>query len=202
MTDETRRVDDAPISRHEFEQRISEVPPLVDPTINVLQLVAAAITRQDDLREAESEHREALSAMRDKYEQLLREAESRRIDASALAEGRRIDSLLAASKSDVSLASSRAELTASALAERVDTSAKTLATSVETTAKALATTFDVTTKALMDRIVPLEQARYEQAGGKEQRGESRQSNQWTFQQAVTIISIGLGGLYFILNSMP
>lgn len=91
-------------------------------------------------------------------------AEAKRIDAMMIAEAKRIDALLTAAASAVSLASSRAELTAQALAERVDTSAKALAAQVELTAKAAAIAVEATAKALGERIVPLEQSRYEQAG--------------------------------------
>lgn len=184
-----------------------------DPTTNVLTLVAAAMQRQDDLREAESRRRDSLAEQRDHFaheirildneaQKALAQAESRRIDAVTIAESRRIDALLAAQQSAVALATTRAELTAGALAERVDTSAKTLAASVDTTAKALAQTFDVTVKALAERIVPLEQARYEQAGSKETRGESRAFTQWTFERVLTLVGFGLGALYFILQSRP
>ena len=91
-------------------------------------------------------------------------AEAKRIDAMMIAEAKRIDALLTAAASAVSLASSRAEITAAALAERVDTSAKALAAQVELTAKAAAVAVEATAKALGERIAPLEQSRYEQAG--------------------------------------
>jgi hypothetical protein len=91
-------------------------PPPIDPTANVLSLVAAAIKRQDDLRE-----------QAEKYRDKLAEAESRRVDANALAESRRIDALLQDARNAVALATARAEGTATALAERVDAAAKALA---------------------------------------------------------------------------
>lgn len=53
----------------------------IDPTANVLQLVEAAIIRQDDLREADSRHAHELNELRASYQQKLREAETARIDA-------------------------------------------------------------------------------------------------------------------------
>ena len=94
----------------------------------------------------------------------LRKVDVGSFDAKMIAEAKRIDALLTASASAVSLASSRAEITAAALAERVDTSAKALAAQVELTAKAAAIAVEATAKALGERIVPLEQSRYEQAG--------------------------------------
>jgi hypothetical protein len=91
-------------------------------------------------------------------------AEAKRIDAIMLAEARRVDALLLAAANDVSLATSRAEHTASGLAERVEASAKALAAQVEATAKAAAIAVEATAKILADRIRPLEEARYVQAG--------------------------------------
>jgi hypothetical protein len=53
--------------------------PVVDPTRNVLQLVEAAIQRQDDLRDADARHVREVAALRDRYEDRLREAESVRV---------------------------------------------------------------------------------------------------------------------------
>jgi hypothetical protein len=55
--------------------------PVIDPTANVLQLVEAAITRQDDLRKAESRRLEDLLALRAFYDAELRKGEAARIDA-------------------------------------------------------------------------------------------------------------------------
>jgi rubrerythrin len=153
-------------------------PPPIDPTANVLQLVAAAMLRQDDLREAEARHRDAMSDLRDKLSREIRDAERNGQRDLALAESRRIDALIEALDQRVTLESSKAELTAVALAERVDASAKALAASVDASAKALAATVETTAKTLSERIVPLEQFRYEQAGSHVQRSEGRSQNQW------------------------
>ncbi len=100
----------------------------------------------------------------------------------------------------MTLASSKAELTAVALAERVDASAKALAASVEASAKALAATVETTAKTLSERIVPLEQFRYEQAGSRSQASEGRQSNQWVIGLVMSIPSsvLALIALVFLL----
>jgi hypothetical protein len=54
---------------------------VIDPTANVLQLVEAAIARQDDLCKAESRRLEDLLQLRAFYDAELRRAESARIDA-------------------------------------------------------------------------------------------------------------------------
>lgn len=118
------------VSRREFEARLAEVkqPPVVDPTENVLQLVAASMKRQDDLREMESKHRDAMAALEREHRTEVRELETKYRDAQLAAEARRLDALRAADKSDIALASARAEATAAALADRVATAATTLAT--------------------------------------------------------------------------
>jgi rubrerythrin len=172
--------------------------PPIDPTANVLSLVAEAMQRQDDLRAAESRHRDALSDLRDRLSREIRDAERNGQRDLALAESRRIDALMEAQDQRVTLASSKAERTAVALAERVDASAKALAASVEASAKALAATVETTAKTLSERIVPLEQFRYEQAGSSSQRSEGRSSNQWVIGLALSLPSAALALIALVL----
>lgn len=166
-------------------EEIRSKPPVIDPTANVLQLVAAAMLRQDDLRKAESNRIDDLLKTREQAQRDLAHAESRRIDALTLAESRRIDALLAANQNAVALASTRAELTASALAERVDATQKTLAAQVDATAKASEAANVATAKALTDRIQPLEQFRFETGGAKTQQVESKSDNRWVIGLAIS-----------------
>jgi hypothetical protein len=103
------------------------VIPLIDPTANVLSLVAAAIARQDDLRSAENKRQDDLRTMTDRciHEiEIVRQhaladlaaAESKRIDALALAEKSRIDALIKAQESAVSLANEKSAAQAATLA--------------------------------------------------------------------------------------
>lgn len=55
--------------------------PVLDPTANVLALVAAAIKRQDDLRDQEARHVREMLSLRSQYEEKLRDKESARLDA-------------------------------------------------------------------------------------------------------------------------
>lgn len=118
--------------------------------------------------------------------------EAKRIDSILTAEKDRVNALLTAAAGAVTLASTRQELTASALAERVDTSAKALATQVETTAKGLAAASEASYKALADRIVPLEQTRYENAGGVFQKREARTENLDNRAQSHWMIGAAMG----------
>src|ERR1700674_403524 len=78
--------------------------PLIDPTANVLSLVAAAIERQDDLRVAEFKRQDDLRN-EEKHCRDQLDAERLRTDAEARrAESGRIDALLQANTNNVALA--------------------------------------------------------------------------------------------------
>lgn len=155
----------------------------LDPTINVQQLVNSAVARLDDIAAIERAHRSE-----------LRDLEAKHRDSQQIAEKERVNALLSAAAAAAALDRTRAELTASALAERVDTTAKTIAAQVESTAKAADNAVVATATALNARITPLEQARYEQAGGKEQRSEKRQSDQYV----IYLVMAAIGAASFIL----
>lgn len=96
--------------------------PAFDPSKNVSDLQAAASKRQDDLRASESAQNELryanlkeLIALRADYEEKLRVAEAKRIDAIRL-----VDS------NSISVANERAVATATALAKTVQDSAQVL----------------------------------------------------------------------------
>jgi hypothetical protein len=95
------------------------VIPLIDPTANVLSLVSAAITRQDDLRAVEivqvKELRELTTSFQEKLDTYRRQTES---DAKK-AEADRIDALLAANKNDVALALAKQQSQAEAQDKRI-----------------------------------------------------------------------------------
>jgi hypothetical protein len=171
-------------------------PAPIDPTANVLKLVEQAMLRQDDLRMAESRRIDDLVKQDMYYREKLRLIEQEHMSARFGTESRRVDAVIAQQAANVSLASQRAELTATALAarvdesaralaERVDTSAKALAASVEATAKASAAAVDAQSKALADRIIPLEQFRYEQGGAKVQQSEGKSDNRWVIGIAIS-----------------
>jgi poly-gamma-glutamate capsule biosynthesis protein CapA/YwtB (metallophosphatase superfamily) len=160
-------------------------PPPVDPTANVLSLVAAAMQRQDDLRAAETKRRDDLFAAEQRHRAEIREQMNTQLDARLNAEKERVNALLAAAQSAVALDRTRAELTASALAERVDTSAKTLSAQVETTAKAAESAVVAAATSLNSRIAPLEQFRFEQGGAKTQQVEGKSDNRWVIGIAIS-----------------
>jgi len=168
------------------------VIPLIDPTANVLSLVAAANLRQDDLRRTENKRIDDLMALEtcltDKIRKVeikaatdLANAESKRIDALALAESRRIDAVQAEQKNAVALA-----------AEKTAAQAATLAAQVVSSAEALRLQVATTTATLEKRIQNLEQNQYQAGGASAQRTETRGTSQWTIALIVTAI-FGIGG---------
>jgi hypothetical protein len=82
--------------------------PLIDPTANVLALVAAETKRQDDLR-----------TLAEKFQDKI-DVERTRTDSDAKrAEADRIDALLAANKNDVALALAKQQAQAEAQDKRI-----------------------------------------------------------------------------------
>jgi hypothetical protein len=93
--------------------------PLIDPTANVLSLVAAAITRQDDLRQAENRRIDDLRKQAEHYTDKIA-AERLRSEADAkAAEARRIDALLVANTNNVALALEKQSAQAMAQDKRI-----------------------------------------------------------------------------------
>jgi len=166
------------------------VIPLIDPTSNVLSLVAAAIARQDDLRVAENKRVDDLRILsekcsheiqqvRDVYQKELAEAESKRINAITLAESRRIDALLSAASNAVALAS-----------EKAATQAATLAAQVTATGTATAAQIGLIRESLEKRLQIVEQNQYQSGGATQQRSEGQLRNQWVIG-IIIVIALGL-----------
>jgi hypothetical protein len=157
--------------------------PVFDPSKNVLDLVSAAITRQDDLRAAEYRHFRELSGVRAAYEMQLRAADRRESDMRAENEERlrtketqRLDAIRAVDVANVESARQVAEARANTLATQQQASADALRNQVEqariTTADALAQTVAPLQKAIED----LRQAQYQQQGEKSSTVESATDN--------------------------
>jgi|SRR5580704_10168254 hypothetical protein len=128
---------------------------VLDPTANVLDLVAAAITRQDDLREAEAQRVNELATLRAFYEGELRKAESARIDA-----------IRAVDTGAVSRAAEVSATQASTLAAQVATSAETLRTQVAAAATAASVALSAALEPIQKDIADLRRVQYEQQGQK------------------------------------
>ena len=154
--------------------------PVADPTINVLQLVEAAISRQDDLRTQEGAHLRELSRMRDEHTELMRRAESERIDAIRSVDVQAVQR--AAEVANTQAVTLATQVAASAEAMRVQVAAAASAASI-----ALAAALEPVQKDIAD----LRRVQYEAAGSKSQVGESRQVNAATIALIGLIITIAL-----------
>ena len=168
--------------------------PVIDPTANVLDLVRAAITRQDDLRESESRHIRELASVRAEYDQQLRAAdqdrdrELRRADHDRMAmraayedklrvqESARIDAIRAVDVGAVTRAAEVSATQAATLATQQQASADALRGQVEqariATADALAQALAPITKSIED----LRAAQYQQQGEKSSKVETSSSD--------------------------
>lgn len=153
--------------------------PVVDPTKNVLDLVRAAIERQDNLREAESRHIRELATVRAEYDQQLRAADQERMamrgayeDKLRVQESARIDAIRAVDVGAVTRAAEVSATQAATLATQQQASADALRGQVEqariATADALAQALAPITKSIED----LRAAQYQQQGEKSSKVET------------------------------
>jgi hypothetical protein len=136
--------------------------PVVDPTQNVLDLVGAAIKRQDDLRESESRHLREVADLRAHYLSELRTAETARIDA-----------IRAVDIGAVNRAAEVSAQQAQTLAAQVANSAETLRTQVQAAATAATVALAAALEPIQKDIADLRRAQYEAQGQKTQVIESR-----------------------------
>jgi hypothetical protein len=125
--------------------------PVIDPTKNVLDLVAAETKRQDDLRDMAHRYTEQIASLRAEHANDLRKAESQRIDA-----------IRAVDVAAVSSAAQVGENRATALAGQV-------ATQADAVRVALAAALEPIQKDIAD----LRRVQYEAAGGRAQTVDSR-----------------------------
>ena len=124
-----------------------------DPTINVLQLVEAAVQRLDDLHKAEAKRIDEILVTHFGY-----------IEKLNLAEAKRIDAIRAVDVGAVAIASERAAQQAAVLANQVSASAETLRALVASTAATVAQQLQQVSGQLIDRISLLEKSQYETKG--------------------------------------
>jgi hypothetical protein len=134
-----------------------------------------------------------------KADRKLMKVQVKRLAAMQESEARRVDALLADAKSAVALDRVRADMTASTLAEKVQDSAVVLQEKGEATAKAGVIALEAATKAITDRVSPLEQARYEQGGAKEQKQETRVQSNWTTERVIAIVSVAVAATFALAD---
>ena len=161
--------------------------------------ISGEVRRLDDLRAVEVRRLDEIRRIERGADHKLAKVNVRRLEAMQIAEGRRVDALLADAKAAVALSNTRAEMTATTLAEKVADSAIALADKVEATAAAAAAAVSATSKAMSERIAPLEEARYEQRGGKEVQTEKRDQSRWTTQQLIIAIGAAAAVMDFLVR---
>jgi hypothetical protein len=165
--------------------------PVIDPTQNVLDLVQAAITRQDDLREMQASyttrigemrevHARDVSELRASYDSQLREQARRseeRLDYKdqqlRAAETARIDAIRAVDVGAVNRAAEVSATQAATLATQVATSAEALRGQVEAARQQTATALAAALEPIQKDIQDLRRAQYEAQGVKAQTVETR-----------------------------
>ena len=157
-----------------------------DPSGNVLDLVDAAVQRQDDLRAQESRYIHAMADLRASYDEKLRITEADRLNAI-----RAVDNIA------VQQAASTAELRANTLAGTVQASAEALRTQVQDAATAATIALGAALSPIQSDVADLRKTQYEAAGQKTQVVESREVNTNKNSGGMLFVAIGMGMFAFI-----
>jgi hypothetical protein len=157
--------------------------PVIDPTQNVLDLVQAAIQRQDDLRRAESRHVREITTLRAEYTAELRRAEAARIDA-----------IRAVDVGAVNRAAEYAAQQATILANQVSTSAEALRNQVSASDAAARAALLQALDPMRKDIADLRRAQYEALGGKVAVVESKDDRRESGIGVRAWIAIAIAGM--------
>lgn len=152
--------------------------PVIDPTQNVLDLVAAAIQRQDDLRELSDRHLREILHLRTDYQEQLRKAESSRIDAI-----RAVDVAAVQRAFEVSIQQ------ATTLATQQAQQAETLRVQVADVEQRLRVALTSAIEPIQKDIADLRRVQYEAAGVKASTGENRQNMGLWISLAVLVVMV-------------
>jgi hypothetical protein len=167
-----------------------------DPSVNVMELVKAAVARIDDLREAtlafttaEILHLKEVGDLRAKHALQLGVLETSRLNAI-----RQVDVLA------VSTAADRAAAQALVLASQVNTSAETLRSLVASTATSMAQAQAQFVTQVTDRLALVEKTQYETKGKDTGTGAS-----WTVVAVVASLLIAFAAMFatvYIARTTP
>jgi hypothetical protein len=136
--------------------------PVDDPTKNVMDLVEAAIKRQDDLRAVEGQALRREVELRAEYDEKLRRAETERIDA-----------IRAVDVGAVNRAAEVAATVAATLAAQLAATAEASRVQVAAAAQASVTSLAAALEPIQKDIRDLRDSQNAIRGGKEQTGETR-----------------------------
>lgn len=148
---------------------------MIDPTRNVLDLVGAAIARQDDLSELRTE----MATKETLHVRELMQLRAEHVDKMQTKEGERLDAIRAVDIGAVNRAAEEAATRANILAAQVAQSAETLRTQVAATATAAQVQLSAALEPIIKDIADLRRAQYEAQGQKTQVVEARGSGNYT-----------------------
>ena len=165
---------------------------VTDPTSNVLDLVDAAVTRQDDLREATLKYITDIMALRAESDEKLRRAEASRLDA-----------IRAVDQGNVTRASEVAAAQAATLATQLQVSAEALRAQVEATRITTADSLTTALAPLMNDVAVLREVQFRQQGEKSQQvdtvgTEVAAQAAKTARLAVTVAGVAGSGTFITL----
>ena len=138
--------------------------PTIDPTLNVLQLVEAAVKRVDDLRASDKENFDNIRQTEASHIKELLTLRTEHSKELAAAESKRIDAIRVVDVQAVSVANEKASDQAGVLAAQVATSAEALRALVDTNARTLAQQLTQLITPITDRLSLLEKAQNELVG--------------------------------------
>jgi len=144
-----------------------------DPTSNVLNLVDAAIRRQDDLRKSDHDHMRETVRMQADFEETMRNTVQKYQEKLDNAESKRIDAIRMVDVSAVAAAATVQETRAGTLAGQVAQSADAMRVTVAATAQAAQEGLTRALDPIQKDIAELRKAQYEAMGQKAQVIETR-----------------------------
>ena len=165
--------------------------PVWDPSRNVLDLVAAAIARQDDLRKMESGYLAQISTIREEHARYIAELRAEYVRELREAETARIDAIRAVDVGAVNRAAEVSATQAATLATQVATSAEALRGQVEAARQQTATALAAALEPIQKDIQDLRRAQYEAQGQKTQVVETREVQTGTRMSQSTAIAFAV-----------
>lgn len=166
---------------------------IIDPTTNVLNLVEAAIKRQDDLRALESTHVREIMVLRDEMFNMHNTYQER----LSRQEAERIDAIRAVDIAAVSRAAEVSAVQASTLASQVATAAEAMRNQVAAAAAAAASALATALEPIQKSIEDLRKAQYEQQGQKYAQIEGREAKEGSQGNVIALVAVGLSVLTLV-----
>lgn len=169
--------------------------PVLDPTQNVMDLVNAAIKRQDDLRTQESLHLREIIVLERAHTAMLRELDTQLRHQEAA----RIDAIRAVDVGNVTRAAEVAATQAATLASQVTSAAEAMRNQVGAATAAAQQNLATSLEPIQTAINDLRKAQYEQAGLKYAQTEGKESNQWVIGAVIAAVGMVVVLIQLVLH---